>query len=83
MTTPAGIAAGPYAGPAATVRGEPAGTQAAIVIVCREPGDREVLNRELSRRYGADYQIVACSRPAELESWMRDLPAAARRGPAR
>ena len=76
MTTPAGIATAPYEELAATVRGEPAGAQAAIVIVCREPSVREVLNRELSKRYGADYQIVVCDRPAELESWMRDLPAA-------
>ncbi len=52
------------------------GAQAAIVIVCREPGAREILNRELSKRYGADYQIVVCGRPAELEPWMRDLLAA-------
>ena len=49
------------------------GPQAAIVIVCREPGAREILHRELSKRYGADYQIVACGRPAELAAWMRDL----------
>jgi thioredoxin reductase (NADPH) len=54
-------------------RGETAGAQAAIVIVCREPGAREILNRELSKRYGADYQIVVCDRPAELAPWMRDL----------
>ena len=27
-------------------------------------------------RYGADYQIVVCGRPAELAPWMRDLRAA-------
>ena len=58
---------------AAAVRGDNAGAQAAIVIVCREPGTREILSRELSKRYGADYQIVACGRPAELAAWMRDL----------
>ena len=58
---------------AAAVRGDNAGAQAAIVIVCREPGAREILSRELSKRYGADYQIVACGRPAELAAWMRDL----------
>jgi thioredoxin reductase (NADPH) len=58
------------------VRGDDAGTQAAIVIVCREPGAREILQRELSKRYGADYQILACGRPGELPSWMRDLRAA-------
>ena len=63
-------------GLAAAVRGEPAGAQAGIVIVCREPGAREILNRELSKRYGTDYQIVVCDRPAELEPKMRDLLAA-------
>ena len=58
---------------AAAVRGDNAGAQAAIVIVSREPGAREILSRELSKRYGADYQILACGRPAELAAWMRDL----------
>ena len=73
MTASAGVAAAAYEGLAAAVRGEDAGAQAAIVIVCREPGAREILHRELSKRYGADYQIVACDRPAELAPWMRDL----------
>ena len=55
------------------MRGETAGAQAAIVIVSREPGARQILHRELSKRYGADYQIVACGRPAELAPWIRDL----------
>ena len=55
---------------------EAAGAQAAIVVICGEPGAREVLRRELCKRYGADYQIVVCDRPAEVESWMRDLRAA-------
>ena len=76
MTASAGVAAAAYEGPAAAVRGETAGAQATIVIVSREPGAREILHRELSKRYGADYQIVACGRPAELASWMRDLRAA-------
>ena len=76
MTASAGIATAPYQELAAAVLGEPAGAQAAIVIVCRDPGAREILNRELSKRYGADYQIVVCDRPAELASWMRDLRAA-------
>ena len=49
------------------------GPQAAIVIVSRDPGAREILQRELSKRYGADYQILACGRPAELAAWLRDL----------
>ena len=63
----------------ATVRPEAlaaAGARAAIVVVCREPGAREILSRELSKRYGADYQIVVCDRPAELGTRMRDLLAA-------
>ena len=55
------------------MRSETAEAQAAIVIVGREPGDREILHLELSKRYGADYQILACDRPADLASCMRDL----------
>ena len=58
------------------VPGETAEAQAVIVIVSRYRGVRQVLHRELSKRYGGDYQIVACDRPAELEPWMRDLRAA-------
>ena len=54
-----------------------AGARAAIVIVSREPGAREILHRELSKRYGADYHILACAQPAELAAWMRDLRQAA------
>ena len=36
------------------------------MIVCRDTRDREILSRELSKRYGADYQIVVCDGPAEL-----------------
>jgi thioredoxin reductase len=75
-TTSTGLATAPYQELAGDVRGEAAGAQAAIVIVCREPGAREILNRELSKRYGSDYQIVVCDRPAELAPWMRDLRAA-------
>jgi thioredoxin reductase (NADPH) len=73
MSASAGVAAAADEGLAATAGGEDAGARAAIVIVCREPGTREVLHRELSKRYGADYQILACGRPAELTAWMRDL----------
>jgi thioredoxin reductase len=55
---------------------EAAGARAAIVVVSRDPGAREILHRELSKRYGADYQIVVCGRPGELAPWMRDLRAA-------
>ena len=73
MSASADVAAAADEGPGAAVRGDNAGAEAAIVIVCREPGAREILSRELSKRYGADYQIVACGRPAELAAWMRDL----------
>src|SRR5215469_10180147 len=62
-----------YEEPAAAVVEESADAQAAIVVVSREPGARETLSRELSKRYGADYQIVVCDQPGELEPWMRDL----------
>ena len=58
------------------VRGDAAGAQAAIVLVCRDPGARETVYRELSKRYGADYQILACGGAAELAGRMRDLRAA-------
>ena len=73
MTASAGVAAAAYEGLACAARGDNAGAQAAIVIVSREPGVREILHRELSKRYGADYQIVTCDWPAELAAWMRDL----------
>ena len=73
MNASAGAAAAEYEGLTAAVRGETAEAQAAIVVVCRDPGARVILHRELSKRYGADYQIVACDRSAELAPWMRDL----------
>jgi len=76
MSTSAGVATAADEGSAAAVRGEIAGAQAAILIVSHESGTREILHRELSKRYGADYQIMACRQPAELAAWMRDLRAA-------
>ena len=76
MSASAGVAVAAHEGLAADVRGESAGAQAAIVIVCRDPGARQILHRELSKRYGADYQIVVCDRPEQLAPWMRDLRAA-------
>jgi thioredoxin reductase len=75
MTASAGVADAAHEG-LAVAPGEPAGAQAAILIVCREDGARQMLRRELSKRYAADYEIVVCSRPAELAPWMRDLLAA-------
>src|SRR6516164_4114571 len=76
MSTSAGVATAADEGSAAAVRGEIAGAQAAILIVSHESGTREILHRELSKRYGADYQIMACHQQAELKAWMRDLRAA-------
>ena len=73
MTTSAGTTTATHEELAAAAIGATAGVQAAIITVCREPGVREILHRELSKRYGADYQVVVCDRPAELEPWMRDL----------
>ena len=76
MTASAGAATAAQEGPGAGVPGETGGAQAVIVIVSGDPGAREILHQELSKRYGTDYQILACARPGELESWMRDLRAA-------
>jgi thioredoxin reductase len=76
MTASACLTTARDAEPAAAVRDAAAGAQAAIVLVCRDPATREVLRRELSKRYGGDYQIVVCDRPVELAAWMRDLRAA-------
>lgn len=56
-----------------TGRAETAGEQPAIVIVSRDPSARKRLDRELSRRYGTDYQVVVCDQPTELETWLRNL----------
>ena len=76
MTASAGATTAADERLAAAVRSEPAGARAAIAIVGRDRGARQILHRELSKRYGADYQIVACGQPAELAPWMRDLRAA-------
>jgi thioredoxin reductase (NADPH) len=47
--------------------------QPAIVIVSRDPNARKRLVRELSRRYGMDYQIEVCDDPAGLETRLRRL----------
>ena len=70
------------AGPAAaqgsreSVRGGTTSPTAAIVVACRDAPAREVLSQELCKRYGADYHIVVCDQPAELESRIRELLAA-------
>src|SRR5215469_2660294 len=51
-------------------------SRAAIVVVSRDPATLETLNTELSKRYSADYQLVFCSEPAELEARIRERLAA-------
>jgi thioredoxin reductase len=76
MTTSLGIATAAQEELATAAREKPEEPSASIVVVCRDPAVREVLSRELSKRYSADYQIVVCDQPTELAPWMRDLPAA-------
>ena len=45
----------------------------AIVVTSRDPVAREALDRELSKRYSDDYQIIFCNPPGALESQVRDL----------
>jgi len=47
--------------------------RAAIVVVGRDARALQTLGRELSGRYGADYRIVVCGDPAELDARVRDL----------
>jgi thioredoxin reductase (NADPH) len=76
MTASAGAATTAHQKLGAAILSEAAETQAAIVIVSQDSGTREVLHRELSKRYSGDYQIVVCGQPPELASWMRDVRAA-------
>ena len=46
---------------------------AAIMVVGRDADARHNLCQELTVRYGADYRIVVCDEPAELECRARDL----------
>jgi thioredoxin reductase (NADPH) len=76
MSTSADTAAAADERPDPASRGEAAVARAAIVLVSREPGPREILHRELFRRYGTDYQVLACDQPTELAPRVRDLGAA-------
>jgi thioredoxin reductase (NADPH) len=76
MSTSAGVATAAAEGTAGAKQSENAGARAAILVVSHESGTREILHRELSKRYGADYQIMACDQAAELAARMRDLRAA-------
>jgi thioredoxin reductase len=58
----------PPIGPGGTADG-----RAAIVVSGRDRSERESLSRELSGRYGEDYQIVVCDEPAELGSKVAGL----------
>ena len=68
----AGQQAMAMAGPAAAGGGS-GDERAAIVIVDRDAGEREILHGELSKRYGVDYSIVVCDEPAELDTRMKEL----------
>jgi thioredoxin reductase len=48
----------------------------AIVVVSRDDAIRERVRRELARRYGTDYQVVACDHPPGLAAQIRALRAA-------
>ena len=50
--------------------------KAAIVVADRDAAVREVLEQELHKRYGADYHIVVCDHPAELETRIKEVLAA-------
>ena len=56
-----------------TAHGQAGDARAAIVVVGRDAKALQTLGRELSGRYGADYRIVACGDPAELDARVRDL----------
>ncbi|HEY7262789.1 MAG TPA: FAD-dependent oxidoreductase [Trebonia sp.] len=75
MTASAGAATAAHQELGTAIRSETAGTRAVIVIVSREAGAREIMYREVSKRYGADYQVVACARPAKLAARVRELRA--------
>jgi thioredoxin reductase len=53
--------------------GEAGEARPAIVLTSRDPVAREALDRELSKRYSDDYQIVVCDSPGALEPEVRDL----------
>jgi thioredoxin reductase len=53
--------------------GQPTKPAAAVVVICRDPLARTLLDRELNKRYGTDYQVVVCDRPRELESRIQGL----------
>ncbi|HEX7996760.1 MAG TPA: hypothetical protein VF506_22815, partial [Streptosporangiaceae bacterium] len=76
MTAPACIDSATYENWVTASTREPVEAQAAIVVISREPGAREILSREVCKRYGADYQIVVCDQPEQVGPWMRDLQAA-------
>jgi len=60
------------AGSEATSSGPDDG-RAAIVIVDDDPDERETLSRELAKRYEADYRIVVCDAPAELDTRIKEV----------
>jgi thioredoxin reductase len=69
-------AAAPAGSKAGGAGSQAGGDRAAIVVVDRDAAERETLSGELSKRYGADYSIVLCDDPAELDLRMKELIAA-------
>src|SRR5690348_8956503 len=65
-----GQTAAPMGGGAPT---GPGTTRPAIVIVEGDPGERDTLYEELSKRYEVDYRIVVCGKPVEAEALIWDL----------
>jgi len=47
-----------------------------VVVVSRDAAARQGMHGELAKRYGADYQIVACAEPAGLAALLAGLRAA-------
>jgi thioredoxin reductase len=53
-----------------------AGQRPALVVFSCAATTREVLGRELAKRYGPDFEVVVCGQPEELTARMRALRAA-------
>src|SRR5215469_10833277 len=52
------------------------GVKAAIIVASRDVAAREVLEQELRKRYGTDYDIVVGGHPVELETRVKEVLAA-------
>jgi thioredoxin reductase len=56
--------------------GQDAAGRAAIVVVSRDDAILRRVQRELTRRYGSDYQVVICDYPPGLAAQLQSLQAA-------